>query len=118
MQNFDGQIAVVTGGAQGIGAEVVSSLAQRGARVAIWDKDIELARETAAKLGDSCSAFMVEVDAWDSVQLAYQNTVNELGAVSLLVNSAGIAGSNTSVQHYGVDEFRDIVAVNLLGTST
>ena len=114
--DFEGQIAIVTGGAQGIGGAVAARLAQGGARVAIWDMDAALARETATALGGNALALEVDVADWPSVQAAFERTLAECGRVDVVVNSAGIAGSNAPVAEYSVEEFRRIVEINLLGT--
>lgn len=113
---FNGKTAIVTGGAQGIGREVAMVLARGGAGIAIWDFDQDLARETANELGGNATAVSVNIADWDSVEAAYAETIQVFGSVDIVVNSAGIAGSNGPVADYCVNEFREIVAVNLLGT--
>lgn len=75
-----------------------------------------MARETAKQLGQGCLAVDVDIASWDSVQAAYAATIDRFEKVDILVNSAGIAGSNGPVEAYAVEEFHQIVAVNLLGT--
>jgi 2-dehydro-3-deoxy-L-rhamnonate dehydrogenase (NAD+) len=113
---FDGQVAIVTGGAQGIGRAVADKLAEGGARIAIWDMDLELANKSAAELGGSAFACKVDVASWESVSAAMKTTLDTTGRADILVNSAGIAGSNAPLADYPVDEFRKITEVNLLGT--
>ncbi|RMD88853.1 MAG: SDR family oxidoreductase [Alphaproteobacteria bacterium] len=114
--DMTGQRAIVTGGAQGIGGAVARHLAARGVRVAIWDMDETLARETAGKLGDEAIAVGCDVADWQSVQAAMSATLAAFGGVEILVHSAGIAGGNAPLADYPVDEFRRIVDVNLNGT--
>lgn len=118
MQNlaFEGQVAVITGGAQGIGGAVAKRLAESGARVAIWDLDQELARATADDLGGAAFAVAVDISNWESVVSAHVETMARCSRVDVVINSAGIAGSNGPLADYPVDEFRQIVEVNLLGT--
>ena len=113
---FEDRVAVVTGGAQGIGRAVAERLAAGGARVALWDMDEALATETAKAIGGGTSAVKADVADWASVQDALAHTEGALGPVDIAVNSAGIAGANATVADYGVDEFRRIVEINLLGT--
>ena len=113
---FNGQVAIVTGGAQGIGRAVAERLAAHGARIVIWDMDIELARKTAGEINDETIAISVDISRWDEVSDACDRTIEEAGRVDILVNSAGIAGSNADVASYDVDEFRQVVEINLLGT--
>jgi len=113
--DFEGQIAVVTGGAQGIGLAVAQVLSRAGAKVALWDRDADLVAEVARSM-DGCEGFGADVADWDSVSEAMAATENALGAVSICVNSAGIAGSNSPLADYDVAEFQRIVNVNLMGT--
>lgn len=114
--DFENRTAIVTGGAQGIGGAVAELLANNGARVAIWDADHGLASETATHLGNGAIAVMVDIASWKCVEEAYAQTKDAFGHVDIVVNSAGIAGSNSPVADYSVTEFHQIVAVNLLGT--
>jgi len=113
---FAGQAAIVTGGAQGIGGAVATALAGAGARVAIWDMDLNLATKTAASLGNGAIALQVNVADWASVQAGFSQTAQAFGRVDVLVNSAGIAGVNAPVAEYPVEAFEQIVAINLTGT--
>jgi 3-oxoacyl-[acyl-carrier protein] reductase len=110
------KIAVVTGGAQGIGGAVAKLLAANGARVALWDLDVTLAAEHATRIGGGAIAVAADVASWASVQAALGETQARLGGVDILVNSAGIAGMNAPVADYPVEEFQRIVEINLLGT--
>jgi len=114
--DFEGRHAIVTGGAQGIGKAAAELLARGGARVAIWDADQSLGAATAGALGKGAISMAVDIADWHSVAEAYAATIKALGRVDIVVNSAGIAGSNGPVADYSVEEFHRIVAVNLLGT--
>ncbi len=114
--DFSGQVAVVTGGAQGIGRAVAELLVDRGARVCLWDMDIALAQAAAAELGSDHLAMQVNVADWESVRSAANTLVTAAGQIDVLVNSAGIAGANATLEDYPVDHFAEIVNVNLLGT--
>ena len=116
MSEFEGQVAVVTGGAQGIGGEVAEQLRDRGARVAIWDMEGTLANQKAAALGGDAFAVSVNVADWGSIEAARDKTLAETGRIDIAVNSAGISGANATVEDYPVDHFAEIVAVNLMGT--
>ena len=114
-QQFQGMTAIVTGGAQGIGEAVARRLNKGGARIALWDLDQELASRTAQTL-DNAIALKVDISDWNDVESACARTLDALGRIDILVNSAGIAGSNAPVDAYPVDEFAKIVAINLNGT--
>jgi len=113
---FKDQTAVITGGAQGIGGAVAEELAKEGVRVAVWDMDEKLAIETAKRIGSGAIAVNANVAEWSSVEQAIAKTEAAFGRVDIMVNSAGIAGSNAPLADYPVEEFKQIVDVNLLGT--
>jgi NAD(P)-dependent dehydrogenase (short-subunit alcohol dehydrogenase family) len=116
MNSYDlnNQVAVITGGAQGIGYAVAKRMIESGAKVVIWDFDADLARASASELG--ATAFHCDVSAWDSVQSAAQQTENHFGSIDVLVNSAGVAGANAVVEEYPIEEWNKIMSVNLNGT--
>ena len=101
MNNIDlaGMNAVVTGGAQGIGRACVERFLASGASVAIWDRDIDLARATAKELASqgSVTAFEVDVSNWDNVQSVAPKTSKHFSKIDILVNNAGISGLNAPV---------------------
>lgn len=109
-----GRVAVVTGGAQGIGLAVAERLAQAGAKVAIWDMDAALAEAAAATLGGR--AFALDVSDTEAAARAAAETQAVLGPTAILVTSAGIAGSNGPVVAYDPNEWRRILDINLTGT--
>lgn len=104
---YDGLVAVVTGGASGIGAAIVDELLARGARVAAFDLD-----------PDGCpeGALGVVVDVADdaSVRAGVQRVVDTWGGLDVLVNNAGI-GAQGRVDANEDDEWRRVLDVNLLG---
>ena len=109
------QIAVVTGGAQGIGYAVVKKLVALGARVASWD--VDPLNETSMKdFGEQAVAIKADVTDLESLKSAHAATCDALGSPSILVNSAGIAGPNATVEDYDVDEWRKVIEINLTGT--
>ncbi|EYD71577.1 3-oxoacyl-[acyl-carrier protein] reductase [Rubellimicrobium mesophilum DSM 19309] len=110
------QVAVVTGGAQGIGLAVARRLAASGARLALWDRDEGLARESAASLGEGHRAYGVDVADTEAVAALAARTASEMGPVAALVTSAGIAGSNGKVVDYDPAEWRRVIEINLTGT--
>jgi len=114
-EEFEGQVAVVTGGAQGIGEAVARRLAAGGARVGIWDVNAAAAEATAAAIAGA-AGWHCDVTDLASVETARDATEAALGPISVLVNSAGIAGPNMPVAEYPPEEFARIVAVNLTGT--
>lgn len=114
--DLDGQTAVVTGGAQGLGLAIARRLASSGARICLWDmnpKALEAAREA---LEGKVGTRVVNVTDLPGLEAAHASTEEEMGPVSVLVNSAGIAGSNAPVEEYDPGEWERVVAINLTGT--
>jgi len=115
--DLDGRIAVVTGGAQGIGRAVAERFLASGAAVAIWDRDLELARTTAKELKGAGRVETVAVDVTklDDVERAKDATLEAFGRVDILVNNAGIAGPNLKTWEYPREAWSQVMAVNLDG---
>jgi 2-dehydro-3-deoxy-L-rhamnonate dehydrogenase (NAD+) len=116
--DLGGRGAVVTGGAQGIGLAVARRLLASGAKVALWDRDAKLLDETIASLGrDGAVAAGEVVDVTDPAATARtaERTSRQLGAIDILINNAGIAGTNAAVTDYPVEEWRRIIDINLNG---
>src|SRR5687768_8177063 len=111
--DLSGRVAVVTGGAQGIGRATTERFLASGARVAIWDRDADFARQTAAALGNEVRAVAVDVTEEGEVEAARDATLAEFGRIDILVNNAGIAGANATVWDTGVDEWRRVMRINL-----
>jgi 2-dehydro-3-deoxy-L-rhamnonate dehydrogenase (NAD+) len=113
--DMKGRVAVVTGGARGIGFAVAQRLERSGARVALWDRDLHRA-ENAAKGLSGALAVAVEVADDRSIAAALKRTEAELGPVDALVNGAAITGPNAPVAEYPIDAWRQTVEVGLTGT--
>jgi 2-dehydro-3-deoxy-L-rhamnonate dehydrogenase (NAD+) len=100
---FSGRTAIVTGGAQGIGAAIAKRLSASGARVTVWDLDD--AKKDGAK--------KVDVTDPDAVAEATRAALRELGKIDVLVNNAGIAGLNAPTVDYPIDEWERVLRINL-----
>jgi 3-oxoacyl-[acyl-carrier protein] reductase len=115
-QRFAGQVAIVTGGASGIGAGVAERLAAEGARVVLFDLNETGLREQSAKMDDSNTA-VLDITNEEQVQTAVLAVVDKYGRLDILFNSAGIIGpSATKIVDYNLADFAKVVAVNLTGS--
>lgn len=115
--DLDGQRAVVTGGAQGIGYAIAERLLRSGASVALWDRDeAELASAVPA-LSSVGRVATVAMDVTDlgSVEAAVRRTAGELGGIDILVCNAGIAGANAKLWEYPVAEWQRVMDIDLTG---
>lgn len=116
--DMKGRVAVVTGGAQGIGYAVAERMLRSGAQVALWDiNEAQLARATAA-LGEFGTVSHVAVELTDeaSVAAAAAATTARHGRLDALVNSAGITGGNGLTWELDPAVWRRVIEVNLIGT--
>ena len=112
--DFRNQVAVITGGAQGIGYAVAQRMIENGATVIIWDFDAKRTEKSAKKLG--ATAIHCDISDWDSVQAATKATESQFDRIDIMVNSAGLAGANATVEEYPIEEWNRIMSVNLNGT--
>ena len=109
------QVAVVTGGTQGIGLAVTQQLVEKGHRVASWDIDPGNV-DAMATFKDQALAVQCDITDLASVEAAYAQTCESFGAPVILVNSAGIAGPNAPLDEYDVDAWHSVININLNGT--
>ena len=109
---FAGQVAVITGGASGIGRSVAERLMAEGALVSVWD----ISEAALDSLGSTVS-YKVHVDQSDeeAVRRATEKTVQKLGGIDVLVVSAGITGPITPLTDYPGEAWRRVMDVNLNG---
>lgn len=114
--DLGGQTAVVTGGAQGLGLAMASRLLASGAKVSLWDLDRAALDRACTALGAGASAEVVDITDLAGLTAAHARVEAEVGNVSILVNSAGIAGTNALLEDYDPDEWRRIIEINLNGT--
>ena len=113
---YDGRVAIVTGGADGIGKAISIRLATEGAKLCLFDKDIELLERTAKEVPGS-SFYQVDISDDSAVSAAFNEVVNTEDKVDVVVNCAGIVGPNAKkITEVEVDDFDQVYAVNLRGS--
>src|SRR5262245_61558107 len=112
---LDGKVAIVTGGAKGIGRAIAEVFVEEGARVVVADIDDDRATDVVRQLGEACSFLHTDVSNPDSVQAAVDHAKERFGALHVMVNNAGISGS---FRRFMMDDLRDfdrVIAVDLYG---
>ncbi len=116
---LQGKVAVVTGGASGLGEATVRRFARQGVKVSIFDMNDERGQSVAAELGDEVIYNNVNVADEASVEAAIAKTVEAFGAIHICCNYAGIGGAIKTVGRDGphpLDAYKNIINVNLIGT--
>ncbi len=113
--DMKGRNAVVTGGAAGIGFAIARRMAASGARVCLWDRDEAALAKSARELGGGTHTARLDVSDESQVRRALAETLAALGKVDALVCSAGITGPNLKTWDYPVEEWRQVLDINLTG---
>lgn len=108
--DLTGQVAIVTGAARGIGLGIAKLIAERGAKVIVWDRDV-------APLKDSgfapALAQTVDVADYKSIEKAFNDAVKQFGKVDILVNNAGINGPIKPTWEYPLEDWDKVVAIDM-----
>jgi 2-dehydro-3-deoxy-L-rhamnonate dehydrogenase (NAD+) len=117
--NLDGRIAVVTGGAQGIGYAIAQRFLSSGAKLVLWDINaaaVEKAGDELAKGGGGVLTDRVDIADLANVEAAVASTVKALGRIDILINNAAIVGPNTTLDAYPVADWHSVMDVDVNGT--
>ncbi|MBA3415689.1 MAG: SDR family oxidoreductase [Chloroflexia bacterium] len=112
---FEGKTGIVTGGARGIGEAIVRRLTSEGARVLIADIDEGAAQTAAAAVGERAVAHRLDVTDPASWDAAVERAKTEWGRLDILVNNAGIAGRSAPATELSVEEWRQVIELDLTG---
>jgi 3-oxoacyl-[acyl-carrier protein] reductase len=115
MQRFEGRSAIITGAARGIGRAIAERLSREGAKVMIADIDDVAAQNTAGELGGQVVAQRLDVTSEVSWASAVDRALNDWEKIDILVNNAGIAGRSAPLWEYGLDEWNQVIAIDLTG---
>ena len=113
-----GRVALVTGGGSGIGRGIALGLADKGVRVAVCGRRLELLEETVARIreqGGSAMSISADVTKRDEVERLVASVVNEWGEIDILVNNAGVSG-RTPLDDPDDTRWLNILDVNLTGS--
>lgn len=111
--SLKGQVALITGGGQGIGAAIARRLARAGAKIAVFDSVRHRAESIAEELGGH--ALVGDVRSETDVAAAIAESESFLGPLSILVNNAGITGRTDLSWNLTLDEMRAVLDVNVIG---
>jgi len=112
------RVAIITGGAQGIGLAVTNRILESRGKVSIWDRDTELLNRTVAALSapERVQGLTVDIADLAAVEAATKQTSGHFGKIDILVNNAAIVGPNANTWEYPPEAFRDVINVGLIGT--
>jgi len=114
---IEGKVAIVTGGASGLGKATAEALVAAGAKVAIWDLNEEKGNELAAQLGENAYFTKINVTDEAAVEAAIQEVVDRFGALHILANIAGISRPRLVISKEGptsLKDFEDVIDVDLI----
>ena len=117
--DISGKVAVITGGASGLGRATARMIVDQGGKVALLDRNVELAHQTAGELGEAARAFAVDVRQAESAETAIGEVMDAFGAIHIDINCAGIGPPGRTVSRDGplsLDLFSFVIQVNLVGT--
>jgi 2-dehydro-3-deoxy-L-rhamnonate dehydrogenase (NAD+) len=112
------RVAIITGGAQGIGLAVANRMLASGARLAIWDRDRPLLEETVKRIAkpDRVHSWAIDIADLAAVEAATRATFDHFRKIDILINNAAIVGPNAPTWEYPPEAFRDVVNIGLIGT--
>jgi 3-oxoacyl-[acyl-carrier protein] reductase len=113
--NLEGQTAIVTGAATGIGEAIATRLAEAGAQIAVVDLNLEGATRVAARLPNGSFAVAGDVSQASSVRNAVDAVLQKAGRIDILVNNAGIAGPAAFAWEQTDEDWNRNIAINLTG---
>jgi NAD(P)-dependent dehydrogenase (short-subunit alcohol dehydrogenase family) len=114
-RELSGKVAIVTGGASGIGRAIVELFVEEGARVVVGDVDAERGTELATRLGDAAAFKQVDVADAEQVQALVDFAASHFGGLQVMVNNAGVSGAFRRFLDDDFADFQRSMAVNLYG---
>jgi NAD(P)-dependent dehydrogenase (short-subunit alcohol dehydrogenase family) len=113
--SLNGKVALVTGGNRGIGLAIAKSLANAGVTVIITGRDEAKLRSAVEQIGQKATSFAVDIQDEQQVHYLFQQIKQRFKNIDFLINNAGIAHANLSVDKMPFDVWRSVMATNLNG---
>lgn len=113
MQSLANRVAIITGGARGIGKATAELFASAGAKVAIWDVQEDLGEQAAASI-EGAKFYKVNVADFADVEAQAAKVVEDFGKIDILVNNAGIT-RDSSLKKMSAEQWQQVIDVNLTG---
>ncbi len=114
-EELAGKVAVVTGGASGLGRAMVERFATEGAKVVVADIDADAGQALASELGEVAAFQPTDVTDADQVQALVDTTVERFGGLHVMVNNAGVGSAMTRFLHDDLTDFRHVMDIDVLG---
>jgi len=112
--NLNDRVAIITGGAQGFGFAIAERFISSGAKVIIWDIDENECKKAISKINSKDFSFqIVDVRQIKVVESKLKEVEKKFGKIDIFINNAGIAGINTSVIDYPIEEWNKVIDLNL-----
>ena len=112
--NLNNRVAIVTGGAQGFGYAITERFINSGAKVIIWDIDENEAKKTLEKISSKELSYqIVDVSNFETINKSLLETEKKFGKIDIFINNAGMAGMNTTVANYPIEEWNKVINLNL-----
>lgn len=112
---LEGKVAIVTGGANGIGRAIAEVFVEEGAKVVVADVDEEAGAAAAAALGEAATSVPTDVSQAESVQAAVDHALERFGALHVMVNNAGVSGSPRRLMQDDLRDFDRVIGIDLFG---
>jgi len=120
MKRFENQVAIISGGADGLGKGIAGRIASEGGTVAVFDINEKLLQQAVSefrKRGFTVESYFVDISSESAVQKAIHEVEKKFGKIDIMVNSAGIVGpTSTKITDYTVEDYDRIYAINLRGS--
>ena len=112
--DLNNRVAIVTGGAQGFGLAITERFIESGAKVVIWDIDEGEAKKALEKVNSENLTYqIVDVSNYETINSKLSDVEKSHGKIDIFINNAGVAGMNTTVAEYPIEEWNKVINLNL-----